>query len=123
MEITLREIHNSQESLNKLIELDLPIQASFKLTKIIGKVGIELNQLEEHRNNLVKKHGTENKGNKIFEVLKDKEKEFIIEFNKLLDTNINLEVDPISIDELDGVKFSTKHLYNLKMYFCENKDN
>lgn len=108
-----------EEPLIKLVKLELPIKTSYKLSKILKKVGQELADLEEERVKLVKKYGDQDDESQSIQV-KDSEKyeEFAREFGELLQEEITLDFDPISIDALgDEATFSPAELAALEMLF------
>jgi hypothetical protein len=108
-----------EEPLIKLVKLELPIKTSYKLSKILKKIGQELADLEEERVKLVKKYGDQDDEAQSIQV-KDPEKyeEFAKEFGELLQEEITLEIDPIPIDMLgDAVTFSPAELAALEMLF------
>jgi hypothetical protein len=108
-----------EEPLIKLVKLELPIKTSYKLSKILKKIGQELADLEEERVKLVKKYGDQDDEAQSIQV-KDPEKyeEFAKEFGELLQEEITLEIDPIPINMLgDSVTFSPAELAALEMLF------
>lgn len=96
MNISLGEIFNSKESLQKLLEADLPIKIAFRLAKLAKTIEPELNNLEQQRVSLIKRLGTVSEGGNI-QVQADKIMEFNKEFNSLLTENVSINFEPIPL--------------------------
>jgi hypothetical protein len=111
-----------EEPLIKLVKLELPIKTSYKLSKILKKIGQELADLEEERVKLVKKYGDQDDEAQSIQVTDPaKYEEFAKEFGELLQEEITLEIDPIPIDMLgDSVTFSPAELAALEMLFTDS---
>ena len=124
MKIKLREIVNcatgtpaNQETGAKEIkapiiilqETSLPIKVSYRLKRLISKLQPIITVYEEKKNELIKELGTENE-DKTISVKTDKLKEFFAELNDLLDTDEEIDFEPIKLDELGDVKIESKNI-------------
>ena len=116
-----------EPSLNKLMEADLNIKTAYRLSKLLKKVGGELQTLEETRVRLVKKFADnpdapEGQEIKVKETLVNK---FNEEFNVLLNEEIDIPFDPIPLDEIgDGVKLTPIDVIRLgKIIFDKDDDD
>ena len=59
MKITLGEIINGKNSLEKLISKEIKIKAAFKLSKLTKMINEEIQLYENQRGSLIKKYGGE----------------------------------------------------------------
>ncbi len=117
---TLREIKEAESALNEVFNLNLPIKASFKLSKIIKVVKPELVNYNEHYNKIIKEHGqpTEGNPNNIF-VPKEKEEEVLGYIKELLDTEVEIAFVPVKLDELENVSLTPKIITDLNRFIVE----
>ena len=116
MKITLEKLFNIQQSLGKLLTQDLPVSVSFKLSRLAKKVKTEMDLLEENRVKLVKKYGGKEKnenGEEVVRVSKKNMTKFSEELKTLLDVQVEIEVETVSISELGDLKLSALDLANL----------
>ena len=98
MKVTLREIYNGKEALERLIVLKTPFKTSYRLARLTAEIGKELELLVEKRNDLIKELGTENEKGELWI---DKDDHSTLEkFNKSLNEAMDLEI------ELKTKKFS-----------------
>ena len=100
----LGELKAAESALNKIMVAELPIKLAYKFHKISKKISEENKPLEATRIGLVKKYGQEKKdGN--YEVVKEKEKDFIEEFRVLMATEVDINFDELgyfTIDDLEN---------------------
>jgi hypothetical protein len=120
IDFTLGELKNIEESIKKLLNSEIPIKISYRLSKIVNKLSAELSLLEEHRVVLVKKYGETVEGTDGIKVSKDKMPLFIEDYNSLLQESVSIPFTPISVDSLgDNLNFSPLDMVNLQKFFIE----
>ena len=124
MKFTLGEIRGLEESLVKIMNKEIPVKAAYKLGKFLKKVSKELVTIEEQRISLVKKYskGENEKGD--FQVLSEKENDFRKEFVELLQTEVNIDVQTVSIEDFGDISLSPVDLMKLDKIVVseENKE-
>lgn len=117
MQITLKELLESEGSLSKLLTLPLPIKTSYRLTKLTKKVNSELRDFKEKRNELILKHGEKDeKGRASVKADSPQMVEFAKEMNDLIGLDINLDCDRVSINMTDDLKLSAVDLVALEKF-------
>lgn len=115
MKVSLFEIYSSVSVLNKLVDLPLPAKSSYKFVKIMKKFNDELKILEDERQKLINKYGEE-KENAV--TVKNENKEtFLKEFTELLETQIEVDWEPISVDSLGQVELSVAEITKIQFLF------
>ena len=115
MKVSLFEVYSSVSVLNKLVDLALPAKSSYKFVKIMRKFNEELKMLEEERQKLINKYGQEKDG---VVTVEEKNKEtFLKEFGDLLETQIEVDWEPISIDALGSVEISVAEITKIQFLF------
>jgi len=115
MKVSLFEIYSSVSVLNKLVDLALPAKSSYKFVKIMKKFNEELKMMEDERQKLINKYGEEKEGTVI--VLDGNRETFLKEFGDLLETQIDVDWDPISIDSLGNVELSVAEITKIQFLF------
>lgn len=125
IEFTLGELKNIEESIKKLVNSEIPIKISYRLSKIIAKLSTELSLFEEHRIALVRKYAetTEDEsGTSQVKVSQENMPLFIEEFNTLLQEPVTIQFVPININSLgDNLNFSPLDMVNLQKFFIEEE--
>ena len=110
MKIKLEKIMESKDALSKIVDIKMPVEIAFKLSKLVNKVNDEIKSIEKARflkvkelgeQEVIKKDGKEIKSNnwKVKEENIDKFKE---EMEKLFNVEIELDIPKIKLKDLDG---------------------
>jgi len=119
MKTTVGDIMAIRDDLHTLFTKEMPIQTSWKISKFISKLENEYNDFENARLKLLKKYVPE--GEK--KMPEDKMEPFKNELQKLLDIEIDIDINPISIDELGDVAISPIALSKMSFLFREDDDS
>jgi hypothetical protein len=110
----LSELFGITRSLPKLTDKELPIKISYRLLKFMKRASEEMDVLEKARVKLVEKYSDKKNKNKEDEkevkVADENKNEFQEEFAKLLEEEIEIDFDIISISELGDISFAAKDL-------------
>ncbi|QNO14916.1 hypothetical protein HYG86_09090 [Alkalicella caledoniensis] len=117
IEIRLGELKGILEGLQVLIEKEIPIKVSYRISKMVKKVVEEYNLFEESRQKLLEKHGEKDEKGQLISkegmvVFKDAE-EFHKEFHSLSNTDIELDIKSLKLDDLGNITLSPKTLLAL----------
>lgn len=115
MKVSLFEVYSSVSVLNKLVDLSLPAKSSYKFVKIMRKFNDELKMLEEERQKLINKYGEEKDG--VVSVDEQNKQTFLKEFGDLLETQIEVDWEPISVDALGSVELSVAEITKIQFLF------
>ncbi|QKJ99935.1 MAG: hypothetical protein HND40_10370 [Ignavibacteriota bacterium] len=118
MQLTLKQILESVDSLGKLLNKELPVKTAYRLGRLSKAIQSELDQFNLTRNNLIKKYGKEKDGQ--YQIDPD-DKTALEKFNKeieeLLDVEIKIDsYEPIPINELDDIKLSAIDMSKLEIF-------
>ena len=107
MKLKLFVIKNLEPVLGKIAKQDMNIQMAYRIGKLIQTLGSELKNIEEHRINLIKKYGTpQEEDNNNYEVLSENKENFVKEYEELLNTEIDIIIEEMSIDDFEGITLS-----------------
>lgn len=113
MKITLGDVRLMKEPMIALLDQNVPIKIAWKFTKLVKVLDKELNEIEEFRINLIKKLGVQ-KEDGTMAVPDDKMAQFATEFNELLETELEIDWEPIEIDSLGDITIDTQSLIALE---------
>ena len=99
-------------SLVKLAAMDLPSKQAYWLKRIVKAAESEVRQAEEVRVQLVKKYGEEGEGG-IIVVNTENTEAFTGELNEMLEAEIDLPGDGVTLESLGDIKLSAIDLMKL----------
>jgi len=127
LKLKLGELNIVLESLNKLIDKEIPIKTSYKLSKLTKKIIDEYSIYEENRMKLINKYAEKDVDNNIIINKKDNSTTMIgenkINFNKefteLINIEMELEFEKIKLDDLGEISISPRNLLYLNFLFDE----
>lgn len=118
MKIKLEKLVASLEPLRNLFSKEIPISIGFHISKTIQAIEENMKLYDESRTALVKKYGKENKDG-TFNIPPKSVKEFEAEHQELLNTEVELQAEEISIARLGDVKMSSSDVYTLNWLLTE----
>lgn len=120
MKITLGQMVQSVESLQKLFNEPLPIKTTFKLKKITQEIDNNLKIYDDSRNSLLKKYGKADKENEGMFIIDPKnQKALDKEHTELTEMEVSLSFEPISSSILGKIQLSSKDLVLLDWLIVE----
>lgn len=114
MKIKLGQIDAIKGSLRTFLSKELPVRTAYRFSKLTKQLEKELGELEENRRNLVKTHGDEIDGGR-FQVTEDNKDVFAKQYQELLDYEIDVNFQPVSVNELGEIHMSSIDLANLTL--------
>jgi len=123
IKIQLGELRNIAEGLNEILTKELPIKPAYWFGKLGKKVHKELAEFEENRVKLIKKYAS--KDDKGEFIVKDNKYEFEdkeafnSEFIELAGTEIEIDFNPISIEQLGDAKITPVIMMALEKFMEE----
>jgi hypothetical protein len=95
----LKELVNSQEWINKLIKLEMPIKKAYELRKFIIEVDNKLKAYNTTREDLIKKYWEEIDWQ--VKVKDENMQKFFNDINEIIEEEIEINIPEISIDDID----------------------
>ena len=118
MKLTLGELLNGKPALEKLVNLEISIKAAYKLSRIIRKLNEELQNFEEQRQKLVNQYGEPQENGNVI-VTQENMEAFAKELNDLASLEIELDFEPVSLEELGDVKMKAAELMLIEKFVTE----
>ena len=121
MKCTLAEIQGIDRSLPSLTRQQLPIKLSYRLSKLISFCAKEMEAMESARMNLVKKYSEDPTKEGEIRVKPENESKFREEFAEFLKTEVEVDFEPINIQELGEIRISPIDLFRLEKVIVDVK--
>lgn len=103
MKLTVLDVINAIAPLGKMASADLPIAIALKLNDSVERLNKVLAAFEKKRKTIEAEFKIKGED----EVPKDKLDDFNAAVDKIADEEIDLDIKPFSIDDLEGVKLSS----------------
>lgn len=126
MKVRIGQLYQGVRTLNKLVDLELPIGHTFRLTKIVSRAREDFNAIEKIRDRLVRQHGvavTNEDGVETgYQVPDDKRAAFFNDFVEVLNEEVEIDWTPISVDSLPNVRLSINELAAVSFLFVETEE-
>lgn len=133
---TLGELIQSEQSLGVLIDQQLPIRASFQISKIVKAASVEIAQYQESRKLLCERHSNKDEDGKAimlgndnnpvaegqpgrYDIPADKMPEFEKEHAELMATEVSIPGTQVKISELGSVTIAPANLMTLDWLITE----
>ena len=125
MKLKLGELSTIIGSLNKLIDKEISIKTSYKLSKLTRNLMNEYKLYEDNRVKLINKYAEKdeignvkiNKEDNTIIILDVNRDKFNNEFVELINIDIEIEFEKIRLDDLGDVMISPRDLLNLDFLF------
>jgi len=121
MKITISEILNAKPVIEELVEQDISIKTAYRLSRIIKELNNELQTFEEQRQKLVHKHGKQVEdaptGNVV--VPEENMEVFQKDLSELLTATLNLNCEPMRVEEFGDIKIKTSRLLLMDSFLTE----
>lgn len=116
----LGEIYGLTRSLQKITDKELPIKVSYRFYKFLKLCASEMEILEKSRVQLVEKYAAPYEEDKEKQVSDENRQKFQEEFASLLQEEVEIEFEPILVDDLGDITLSTNDLVSMQKLFKEN---
>jgi hypothetical protein len=124
MTIKLYELLNVEKPISELLNQNLPIKLSWRLSKLVKEISLELKEFNELRDKMIKQLGKESEPGKQDWSISPEDKEAIGTFQEQIQELVNVDADirdfePISINEFNGtdIKISPVQMASLQVFF------
>lgn len=119
IEINVSTLVNCTQALNELIKKPLKIRTAYKIARLAREVSKELELFNNTKNSLIQKYGEHDENNNLitennnYKIREDKRKEFVEEYQDMMQQTIQLNIEPITLKELEDEKFTPQEISNI----------
>lgn len=100
MKLTLSDLYESREALDRLAGEKLPGRFAYLVARNLRVIGPEIAEVERQRAAIVEKYGTPTDTPGSWNIPQDKLEPYIAEVDELFRTEIELELTPIRLSDL-----------------------
>lgn len=126
IKIQLGELKEMLQALDELAVAKLPVKTAYWVQKFGKKLVKEYSSFEEQRKKIIDEHGKrDEKGNLIIEngqYVMDDAEAFAKEYNELASITIELDFNPITIEQLGNTVVTPSALARLEKYIISDDD-
>jgi len=126
MKIKLGLLVNSKEGLSIIATSKFKATKLFEITKFVKKANEEIESFEKVRQEKIKQYGeeqTNDKGEKVMQVASDKINDFVADIEDLFNSEIDIDVPKILVEDLGDTEMSPNILLSLGYIFENKEDN
>lgn len=123
IEVQVKDIVNSAEIFSTLSQKKLNMRMAYQLAKIIKEVQKEFELFQETRMKLINEYAERDEDGQLkvdennnFTIPKEKIQDFQKELNELLETQVELQINKINLDELENVEFTPMELIKIEKF-------
>lgn len=119
----LKVIIDSVEGLEELASCKLPMRTAYNIKKLMQSIEKETTIFDTLRKNLINEYGERSKEDpNSFTIPQDKVEKFNSEISELLDQEVSIEFNKISLDDIKNIEIAPKYLYFLDWLIEENQE-
>lgn len=111
MKLKLRQIVESVQGMNALMDSKLPVKIAYRLNKLANnQISREIKDYEEQRVKLVKEYGDKDEAGQVSVSDPKKLEEFLVKINELQDVDVEIDFERISIESLGDIAIEPKNI-------------
>ena len=126
MKVTLKDIVESQEVMRTLSNKPLRGRVAFKVARLLKKLEAELTTFNDTRVKLIESYAKKDEeGNYVtndkneYQFDQDNANKFVEEINKLLLEELDVDANPILVDEIEDLDFTPAEMDMLEPFMYE----
>lgn len=121
--VKLSELLDSTETLKKLSQKDFKAKLAWSISRLLKAAEQEIQEFNDTRMNLINKYGekgddgqlvTDDKGN--CRIVPESIQEFSNELNELINTEVEINANPIDIELLEDLEFTPAEMSQLEPF-------
>lgn len=119
IEISVSTLINCTQALNELIKKPLKIRTAYKIARLAREVSKELELFNNTKNSLIEKYGEHDENNNLitennnYKIREDMRKEFVEEYQDMMQQTIKLNIEPITLKELEDERFTPQEVSSI----------
>lgn len=121
MTLKIHQIMAVHKALSELTRSDLPVHVAFRLARFLEKTGPDLEQAEKQRVRLAEQSGATKNEEGVHQIPAEKQQWFVDELNKLLNEEVEVDVEKIPLSTLANVNCKITDVIGLSILFDDTK--
>jgi len=125
IKVTLNDIITNNNLFREIHSKPMPARTAFKVARLIRELDKENEMFDKQRIDIVTRYAKRDENGDMIEennqvlIDDDKMKQFQDEFNALLDTEVEVNAEKLSIDDLGDIELTPKQIMNLEKFINE----
>lgn len=123
IKVKISDLLNGTDALKKLSETELKAKLAWQVGRLLKAADAEIQSFNEARLNLIKKYGEKDESGELITDEKDNCKidqeninDFTSELNELVESEIEINANKISIDSLEDKEFTPSEMSQLEVF-------
>ena len=123
IKVKISSLLNSNEALQKLAGTDLKAKLAWQVARLLKAAEAELQSFNEARTNLIKKYGEKDENGELItdengncKITPNFIDTFSNELNELIDSEVEISANKISINDLDNTNFTPSEMTVLEEF-------
>lgn len=128
IKIKLGGLINSVEVLQRLAKMDFKAKLAWQISKLLTAAEKEIQEFNQTRMNLVTKYGEKDENGELVTdengnctIPPEVNAQFATEISELLNAEVELNVNPLNIDDLANADFTPSDMTILEQFFKEEE--
>ena len=124
IKIKLNDVVNATETLNKIMQQSFKGSLAFKIARLARELDKEMQTFNTERQKIIQKYGEKDENGELkidekglVKFSKTNLKEINEEFNSLLDTDLEINVDKLPIDSIDNFEITPQEMLQIEVFF------
>lgn len=123
IKVKIADLVNSTETLQKLAQKDFKAKLAWSIARLLKSAEVEIQSFNEARMNLIKKYGEKDENGELVtdengncKIENESINEFSNELNELINTEVEINANKISLDLLEDVDFTPSEIAILEPF-------
>ena len=124
IKIKLNDIVNATETFNKIMQQSFKGSLAFKIARLARELDKEMQTFNTERQKIIQKYGEKDENGELIvdekglvKFNKTNLKEINEEFNSLLDTDLEINVDKLPMDSIDNFEITPQEMLQIEVFF------
>ena len=124
IKIKLNDIVNATETLNKIMQQSFKGSLAFKIARLARELDKEMQTFNAEKQKIIQKYGEKDENGELkidekglVKFNKANLKEINEEFNSLLDTDLEINVDKLPMDSIDNFEITPQEMLQIEVFF------
>lgn len=119
----LKNVIAAEAPLSRVLSEKLPAKIAYRMSRLLSKVTSEVREFNATRERMVKQMGEADAANPTMFTIKDSEKlkEFAEGMNKILEEDVEIDRDPLDINEFGNAQLAASDLAALQDFITEKE--
>ena len=126
IKVNLNDILNASDTFNAIMQQSFKGSLAFKIARLARELSREMETFNAERQKLLQKYCVKNENGELktndngtVQVEPDKVNEFNEEFSSLLETEVEINAEKLSMDSLDSFDITPQQMISIEKFFEE----